>query len=102
MFLIKAVYAQCPVCIVTVGGGMLLAQKLGIESQVRATRPLRPEVSSMALSAYVRSLQGLAAQLFAAFIQADMVAALGCNQSRIHACRATTDDHDFFRRSSGL
>jgi hypothetical protein len=40
-----------------------LAQKLGIESQVRATRPLRPEVSSMALSAYVRSLQGLAAQL---------------------------------------
>jgi hypothetical protein len=31
MFLIKAVYAQCPVCIVTVGGGMLLAKKLGID-----------------------------------------------------------------------
>jgi len=31
MFLVKTVYAQCPVCIVTVGGGMLLAQKLGID-----------------------------------------------------------------------
>lgn len=31
MFLIKTVYAQCPVCIVTVGGGMLFAQKLGID-----------------------------------------------------------------------
>lgn len=31
MFLIKAAYAQCPVCIVTVGGGMFLAQKLGID-----------------------------------------------------------------------
>lgn len=42
----------------------LLAQKLGIESQVRATRPLRPQVAdSMALGAYVRALQDLAAQL---------------------------------------
>jgi len=31
MFLIKTVYAQCPVCIVTVGGGMLLAKKLGVD-----------------------------------------------------------------------
>lgn len=31
MFLVKAAYAQCPVCIVTVGGGMILAQKLGID-----------------------------------------------------------------------
>jgi hypothetical protein len=31
MFLVKTVYAQCPVCIVTVGGGMLLAQKLGVD-----------------------------------------------------------------------
>ena len=31
MFLIKPVYAQCPVCIVTVGGGMLIAQKLGVD-----------------------------------------------------------------------
>ncbi len=32
MFLVKEVYAQCPVCIVTVGGGMILAEKLGIDS----------------------------------------------------------------------
>lgn len=31
MFLIKAAYAQCPVCIVTVGGGMLIAKKLGVD-----------------------------------------------------------------------
>ena len=31
MFLIKPVYAQCPVCIVTVGGGMFLAKKLGVD-----------------------------------------------------------------------
>lgn len=31
MFLVKPVLAQCPVCIVTVGGGMFLAQKLGID-----------------------------------------------------------------------
>jgi len=31
MFLVKTIYAQCPVCIVTVGGGMLLAKKLGID-----------------------------------------------------------------------
>lgn len=30
MFAIPA-YAQCPVCIVTVGGGMLIAKKLGID-----------------------------------------------------------------------
>ncbi len=31
MFLVKSVYAQCPVCIVTIGGGMFLAKKLGID-----------------------------------------------------------------------
>lgn len=31
MIFIKEIYAQCPVCIVTVGGGMLLAKKLGID-----------------------------------------------------------------------
>lgn len=31
MLFVKPVMAQCPVCIVTVGGGMLLAQKLGID-----------------------------------------------------------------------
>jgi len=31
MFLVKAVYAQCPVCIITVGGGMFLAKKLGVD-----------------------------------------------------------------------
>ena len=31
MFLVQPVYAQCPICIVTVGGGMLLARKLGID-----------------------------------------------------------------------
>ena len=31
MFLVKAAYAQCPVCIVTVGGGMILAKTLGID-----------------------------------------------------------------------
>lgn len=31
MFLVKTVYAQCPVCIVTIGGGMFLAKKLGID-----------------------------------------------------------------------
>ena len=31
MFLIKPVYAQCPVCVVTVGGGLLIAKKLGID-----------------------------------------------------------------------
>lgn len=30
-FLIPEVYAQCPVCIVTVGGGLLIAKKLGID-----------------------------------------------------------------------
>jgi len=30
--LIHPVYAQCPVCIVTVGGGLLLAEKLKIDS----------------------------------------------------------------------
>jgi hypothetical protein len=32
MIFIKPVLAQCPVCIVTVGGGMLLAEKLGVDS----------------------------------------------------------------------
>ncbi len=31
MFLVKPVLAQCPVCIVTIGGGMFIAQKLGID-----------------------------------------------------------------------
>jgi hypothetical protein len=31
MFLVKTAYAQCPVCIITVGGGMILAKKLGID-----------------------------------------------------------------------
>lgn len=31
MSLVIPVYAQCPVCIVTVGGGMLIAKKLGID-----------------------------------------------------------------------
>ena len=31
MFLVKVAYAQCPVCIVTVGGGMIIAKKLGID-----------------------------------------------------------------------
>jgi len=31
MFLIRPVYAQCPICIVTVGGGLLIAKKLGID-----------------------------------------------------------------------
>lgn len=31
MFLVKEVYAQCPVCIVTVGGGMILAKKFGVD-----------------------------------------------------------------------
>ena len=31
MIFVKAAYAQCPVCIVTVGGGMLIAKKLGID-----------------------------------------------------------------------
>jgi len=30
-FLVPPASAQCPVCVVTVGGGMLLAQKLGID-----------------------------------------------------------------------
>ncbi|MFA5532077.1 MAG: hypothetical protein WDA13_00570 [Candidatus Shapirobacteria bacterium] len=31
MFLVKTAYAQCPVCVITVGGGMFLAKKLGID-----------------------------------------------------------------------
>ncbi|KKR68934.1 MAG: hypothetical protein UU09_C0001G0011 [Microgenomates group bacterium GW2011_GWA2_40_6] len=31
MIFVKAAYAQCPICIVTVGGGMLIAKKLGID-----------------------------------------------------------------------
>lgn len=30
--LVTPVYAQCPVCIVTVGGGLFIAEKLGIDS----------------------------------------------------------------------
>ena len=31
MIFVNSAYAQCPVCIVTVGGGMLVAPKLGID-----------------------------------------------------------------------
>ena len=31
MLFVTPSYAQCPVCIVTVGGGMLIAKKLGID-----------------------------------------------------------------------
>lgn len=31
LLFVSRVYAQCPVCIVTVGGGMLIAKKLGID-----------------------------------------------------------------------
>jgi hypothetical protein len=31
MLLVNPAYAQCPVCIVTVGGGMLIAKQLGID-----------------------------------------------------------------------
>lgn len=31
MIFVNSAYAQCPVCIVTVGGGMLIAKKLGID-----------------------------------------------------------------------
>ncbi len=31
MFLAIPAYAQCPLCVVTVGGGMLLAKKLGVD-----------------------------------------------------------------------
>jgi len=27
----KPVYASCPVCVITVGGGLLIAKKLGID-----------------------------------------------------------------------
>lgn len=33
---IPTVYAQCPVCIVTVGGGLLIAKKLGLDSLLTA------------------------------------------------------------------
>lgn len=33
---ISSVYAQCPVCVVTVGGGLLLAKKLGIDNLLTA------------------------------------------------------------------
>lgn len=32
MIFVKPVLAQCPICIVTVGGGMILAERLGIDS----------------------------------------------------------------------
>lgn len=31
MLFVKPVLAQCPVCIVTIGGGMLIAEKLGVD-----------------------------------------------------------------------
>lgn len=30
-FLVSSAHAQCPVCIITVGGGMLIAKKMGID-----------------------------------------------------------------------
>lgn len=33
---IPTVYAQCPVCIVTVGGGLFIAKKLGLDSLLTA------------------------------------------------------------------
>lgn len=33
---ISSVYAQCPVCVVTVGGGLLIAKKLGIDNLLTA------------------------------------------------------------------
>lgn len=33
---ISSVYAQCPVCVVTVGGGLFLAKKLGIDNLLTA------------------------------------------------------------------
>jgi hypothetical protein len=31
MFFVTPAYAQCPICIVTVGGGMIIAKKLGVD-----------------------------------------------------------------------
>lgn len=31
MFIVAPVYAQCPVCVVTVGGGLFIAKQLGID-----------------------------------------------------------------------
>ncbi|MFA6007889.1 MAG: hypothetical protein WC784_04595 [Candidatus Shapirobacteria bacterium] len=31
MTFVNPIYAQCPICIVTVGGGMLIAKKLGVD-----------------------------------------------------------------------
>ncbi len=31
LFSAPSIYAQCPICIVTVGGGMILAQRLGVD-----------------------------------------------------------------------
>ncbi|MDP4009950.1 MAG: hypothetical protein Q8P53_03115 [Candidatus Shapirobacteria bacterium] len=37
MFLVNPAYAQCPVCIVTVGGGMFIARKLGVDDLLVST-----------------------------------------------------------------
>jgi hypothetical protein len=34
MSLVTPAYAQCPVCIITVGGGMILAKKLGLDDLI--------------------------------------------------------------------
>jgi hypothetical protein len=34
--LIPTVYAQCPVCVLTVGGGLLIAKKLGVDDLLAA------------------------------------------------------------------
>lgn len=36
MLFIPTAYAQCPVCIVTVGGGLIIAKKLGIDNLITA------------------------------------------------------------------
>ena len=36
MILTRSVYATCPVCVVTVGGGLWLAEKLGVDDLIAA------------------------------------------------------------------
>jgi len=36
MFLVKPAYAICPVCIVAVGGGLVIAEKLGVDDLIAA------------------------------------------------------------------
>jgi len=36
MILIKPVFATCPVCVITVGGGLWLAKRLGVDDLIAA------------------------------------------------------------------